>query len=278
MTTASDACDWSIVLFTRGEPARLTRCLAAIRQAGEGRDARVTVLLRGDEREAAALAGRLGGAAPGLRLYALPQGDRANAWNQYVHALRPLAAMHVFVEDHAAIGPEALRSLAAALAVKPMAEAATALPSGGRQVAARRARLRQGGRLHGTLHALRGSFVERLAAEGARLPVGLERIAPVLARWLGDGISVAEEASWQAMPQGFGEGWRRRLQAARARIEEGALAGRESLPEFALPAMRDWLARQAGSGDGFFDWLARRRLALEAIPAPEALRPRPVSV
>ena len=278
MTAATDACDWSIVLFTRGEATRLARCLAAIRRAAEGRDARVTVLLRGSEREAAALAGRLGGAAPGLRLYALPQGDQANAWNQYVHALRPRASMHVFLEDHAEIGPEALQSLAAALAVEPRAEAATALPSEGRDAAARRARLRRGGQLHGTLHALRGRWVEALAAEGMRLPVGLERIHPVLARRLGDRITVAEEASWQPLPQRLGEGWRRRLRAARARIEEAALAGRESLPEFALPLLRDWLARQAGPGEGFFDWLARRRLALEAIPSPEALRPRPVLV
>ncbi len=298
MTTATDACDWSIVLLTRGEAARLARCLAAIRRAAQGRDARVTVLLHGDEPAASALAGRLGGAAAGLRLFALPQGDRANAWNQYVHALRPQAAMHVFIEDHAAIGPEALQALAAALAVEPMAEAATALPSEGRQVAARRARLRQGGQLHGTLHALRGRFVEALAAEGMRLPVGLERIHLVLARRLGDRITVAEEASWQPLPHRFGAGWRRRLRAARARIEEAALEhfqlrrgtpdspetaakqypGRESLPEFALPMLRDWLARQAGPGDGFFDWLARRRLALEAIPSPEALQPRPVLV
>jgi hypothetical protein len=275
MTTATDACDWSIVLITRGEAARLARSLAAIRRAAEGRDARVTVLLLGEERAAAALAGRLGGAV-GCSLYALPQGDRANAWNQYVHALRPRAAMHVFVGDHAAIGAEALHALAAALAAEPMAEAATALPSHGPQVAARRARLRQGGRLHGTLHALRGSFVEGLAAEGLRLPVGLERIGPVLARRLGDRITVAEGASWRPLPQRLGEGWRRRLRAARARIEEAALAGKESLPEFALPALRDWLAGQAGPGDGVFDWLARRRVSLESIPAPEALRPRPV--
>jgi hypothetical protein len=236
----------------------------------------VTVLLHGDEAAAAALAGRLGAAAVGLRLYALPQGDRANAWNQYVHALRPQAAMHVFVEDHAAIGPGALQALAAALAAEPMAEAATALPSRGRQVAARRARLRQGGQLDGALHALRGRFLEALAAEGMRLPVGLGRIHPVLARRLGDRITVAEEASWQPLPHRLGEAWHRRLRAARARIEDAALAGRESLPEFALPVLRDWLARQAGPGGGFFDWLARRRLALEAIPSPEALRPRPV--
>jgi hypothetical protein len=276
MTTATDACDWSLVLFTQGEAARPDRCLAAIRRAAAGRDAQVTVLLRGDEQAAAALAWRLGAAAAGLRLYALPQGDWANAWNQYIHALRPQAAMHVFVEDHAAVGPGALQALAAALAVEPVAEAATALPSAGRQVAARRARLRRGGRLHGTLHALSGRFAEALAAEGFRLPVGLERIRPVLARRLDDRITVAEEASWQPLPQRMGEGWGRRLRAARARIEEAALAGQESLPECALPLLHDWLARQAGPGEGFFDWLARRRLALESLPSPEALRPRPV--
>ncbi|MFC7692477.1 hypothetical protein ACFQY5_25775 [Paeniroseomonas aquatica] len=168
--------DWSIVVLARGEAATLARCLDAIGLAAAGHDAQVTVLLNGPAGAGIAAAERFAaGGGPRLRLFHIPHADRANAWNQYVHGLRPEAAMHVFTDAHAAVTPGTLRSLAAALAEDPSAEAATALPSTGRHAAAMRARLRSGGALHGSLHALRGRFLEDLARRGLRLPVGLGR-------------------------------------------------------------------------------------------------------
>ena len=232
------ACDWSIVVLARAEATALARCLEAIRAAAAGRDAQVTVLLTGSAEASVAVAERFAadafatGGAPRLRVFHIPHADRANAWNQYVHALRPEAAMHVFVEAHAAMGPGALRSLAEALAEHPAAMAATGLPGSGPQAAAVRAGLRSGGQLHGALHALRGEFLDGIARAGLRLPVGLGDIHPVIAGLLGDGIVVAEEASWRGTPlgwfspQGRGAGLAAEAAAGAGGVR-GAGAGRE---------------------------------------------------
>ncbi|RYJ00301.1 MAG: glycosyltransferase family 2 protein [Acetobacteraceae bacterium] len=198
------ACDWSIVVLARSEATALARCLEAIRAAAAGQDAQVTVLLTGSAEASVAMAERFAaGGAPRLRVFHIPHADRANAWNQYVHALKPEAAMHVFVEAHAAMAPGALRSLAAALAEHPAAMAATGLPCSGPRAAAVRAEMRSGGALHGALHALRGEFLDGIAKAGLRLPVGLGEIHPVIAGLLGDRIVVAEEATWRAVPLGW---------------------------------------------------------------------------
>ena len=275
------ASDWSIVVLARGEAATLARCLDAIGLAAAGHDAQVTVLLNGPADAGIAAAERFAaGGGPRLRLFHIPHADRANAWNQYVHGLRPEAAMHVFTDAHAAMTPGALRSLAAALAEDPSAEAATALPSTGRHAAAMRARLRSGGALHGSLHALRGRFLEDLARRGLRLPVGLGEIHPVIAGLLGDRIVVAEEASWRVAPlgrlspEGLRRAWRRGIRQARAQIEAEALAAAGTLPEFAAPLLQDWLNRHPPGAPGLLPWLARRRIARETIPQTESLLPR----
>lgn len=283
------ACDWSIVVLARSEAAALARCLAAIRVAAAGQDAQVTVLLTGRAEASVAVAeGFAAAGGPRLRVFHIPHADRANAWNQYVHALRPEAAMHVFVEAHAAMAPEALRSLAAALAEHPASMAATGLPCSGPRAAAVRAGLRRGGQLHGALHALRGEFLDGIAKAGLRLPVGLGEIHPVIAGLLGagllgEGIVVAEEAGWRAAPlnwfspQSAVRAWRRRLRQARAGFEAEALAGVEPLPETAAPLLRDWLAGRPRPS-GFFPWLASRRLAREGTPAYGDLLPRRVAL
>lgn len=282
---ASDT--WSVVVLARGEAASLARCLEAISTAAAGHDTQVTLLLNGAVDASLAVAeafAAAGGARPRLRLFHIPHGDRANAWNHYLHELRPAAAMHVFVDAHAAMTPGALRALAATLAEHPAAEAATALPSTGRRVAAQRAALRSGGALHGSLHALRGRCLERLAAEGLRLPVGLREIHPVIAGLLGDRIVVAEEAGWRMAPlarfspEGLRRAWRRRIREARAPLEAAALAGAlaagQEMPAFAAPMLRDWLAGGAARSGGLFGWLARQRLKREATPAYGDLLPR----
>ena len=283
------ACDWSIVVLARAEAAALARCLEAIRAAAAGRDAQVTVLLTGSAEASVAVAERFAadafapGGAPRLRVFHIPHADRANAWNQYVHALRPEAAMHVFVEAHAAMSPGALRSLAEALAEHPAAMAATGLPGSGPQAAAVRAGLRSGGRLHGALHALRGEFLDGIARAGLRLPVGLGEIHPVIAGLLGDRIVVAEEASWRGTPlgwfspKGVARAWRRKLRQARAGFEVQALAEAGALPETAAPLLRDWLAARPRP-PGFFPWLASRRLAGEVTPAYGDLLPRRIAL
>jgi hypothetical protein len=111
--------------------------------------------------------------SPRLRVVEIPLGDKANAWNHYVHTLAIAADMHVFVDGDVQVEPGALPALAAALAEVPTANAAGALPTTGRDREAWRVRMLAHGTLAGGLYALPGAFVERIRQRAIRLPQGL---------------------------------------------------------------------------------------------------------
>ncbi len=297
---------WSVGVFGRNEASRIGACLHAITEAGRQAGARlhVTVLLNGTTDDSPALA------AAALRrhgldgaVYQVPHGCKSHALNLFLHELRQPAALHVCIDAYAEILPDALRHLAAQLDAAPQALAAAAVPSCGRSAAAlRQGMLRYPG-LHGSLFALRGSVVERLAAAGLRLPVGLYRGDGLLGamlmhdldaarhEWNPGRIAVAPAASWTTPP---GQPWRlrdlrrhlhRMLRQGRGRLESAALrhaiyqgGGFAALPAEADALVRDWVAadpaaRRPRPWRDPFAWLAYRRLRQAASPSPESLRP-----
>lgn len=297
----------SVAIFGRDEAAHIGGCLRALAQAGAVAKARlqVTVMLNGT-RDASADAARAAIAKSGMEacLYVIEHGDKTNAINQYLHMLRPDAALHVFVDAYAAVLPDALKRLAEALEAHPAALAAAAMPSQGRSAQTmRREMLRHPG-LHGSLFALRGSFVSRLAQAGIRMPVGLYRGDGLLGAmvmhdqdaasggWLHERLVLVPEASWTT--PGW-QPWRwqdvrrhlhRMLRQGRARLEWAALRPLIYRDGFAaLPADAAGMVRE-GFGPGRphcappvwrdpFAALALARIRQSGpSPAPEALLPR----
>jgi hypothetical protein len=217
------------------------------------------VILNGTADGSAATVRRFAAAsAIPLRLFDIRFADKSNAWNQYVHALAPAAALHVFVDAYARVTPGAIRALAAALAGEPFANVAAALPSCGRSAPAQRAQMWRSPALHGSLHALRGSFLDRVRAAGIRLPVGLYRGDGLIGSlavhdldakanpWNTARIALAEEATWHVTPlsplrpRDLRRLWNRRIQQARGRFEDVALRERIYRDNFsALPSFAD---------------------------------------
>jgi hypothetical protein len=295
----------SIAVFARNEAASLPGCLAALDAALEGLEASITVVLNGTtDGSAAAVAGFAAASRHPLRLFDISFADKSNAWNQYVHALAPPAALHVFVDASATVTPGAIRALAAALAENPFAQAAAALPSCGRSAPAQRAQMRRSPSLHGSLHALRGDFLARIRAAGIRLPVGLYRgdgligslvvhdLDALATPWNTDRIALAEEATWRVAPlsplrpRDLRRLWNRRIQQARGHFEDLALKeciytdNFTGLPLFADRMVAVWLKRnpEAVSGRAIFPRLARTRLANPRTPSAVSLEPTVVPV
>lgn len=234
----------SVAIFGRDEAPHIGACLRALAIAGAAVKAplQVTVLLNGTrDGSAAAAAAAIAESGLEARLYSIAHGDKANAINQYLHALRPRAALHVFVDAYAAVRPDALAWLSARLSAHPLAQAAAAMPSRGRSATAMRLEMQRHPGLHGSLFALRGSFVERLSAAGIRLPIGLYRGDGLLGAmvmhdqdaagggWLTERLLLVPEASWTA-PAWQPWRWRdvrrhlqRKLRQGRARLEWAAL-------------------------------------------------------
>ncbi|WP_431268584.1 hypothetical protein [Dankookia sp. P2] len=234
-----------------------------------------------------------------VRLFDIRFGDKSNAWNQYVHALAPAASMHVFVDGYAMVTPGAIRALAGALADNPQAHAAAALPSSGRSAPAQRAAMRRSPSLHGSLHALRGGFLDRIRAAGIRLPVGLYRgdglvgslvvhdLDALADPWDTSRIALAEAATWKVAPlsllrpRDLRRLWNRRVQQARGSFEDAALkswiysANFTGLPSFADCMLAEWLKADPAAlrGRTPFPRLAHARLAIPRAPSADLLEP-----
>ncbi len=168
---------WSIAVFTRTEGPALRNFLASLRAAAGLHPFRVTVLANGcnsaDEQAIRLLANEF----EHVRVAMLAIGDKANAWNHYVHDLAPHCdglgqSTHFFTDGDVTLEPNALVALANALRSAPDAVAAGAMPASGRDRDAWRARMAANGILAGGLYALRGSFLQRVRQRGIRMPAG----------------------------------------------------------------------------------------------------------
>jgi glycosyltransferase involved in cell wall biosynthesis len=254
------------VVFARNEAAAIGPCLRALARAGDGADLELCVVLNGStDASAANAAAALRGAGQRGRIWSIAEPDKANAINQFIHALRPPAEACFFVDAYAEVAPDALAWLHAALAAHPAAQAAAALPSTGLSARRlRRAMLRQPG-LHGSLFALRGSFLDRMAAQGLRLPLGFYRgdgligslvlhdLDAMAGGWREDRLVLEPRATWRVMPgrpwrlTDLQRHWRRLIQQGRARLQWPAVraaiypGGFAALPEDADAHVLRWI-------------------------------------
>lgn len=175
-----------------------------------------------------------------VKVWLIRQGDKAHAWNEYVHRIWTPGTTAFFLDAYAEPRSDAFIHLEQALA-RPDAVAASGVPSCGRSARAlREAMIREGG-FHGNMHALSASTMARLRAMGFRLPLGLYRtdsmigavlrfnFDPANNRWYQHRIAVAAEATWDVhdnetlnLKNVLGQ-FKRRLRQARGQIENRAM-------------------------------------------------------
>jgi hypothetical protein len=167
--------EWNIAVFCQNEAARIGQCIASIAAAIGSHRALVTVIVNGSTDDSAAVAWQAARAhGVPIAIWRIPHGDKANAIDQFLYKLRVPAQVYFFVDAYVKIGPRALEGLAASLAARPAAVAATGVAINGRTMLRHtRETLEVGGKLHGQLHALRPEFVDRMVGQGIALPIGL---------------------------------------------------------------------------------------------------------
>jgi hypothetical protein len=301
VTKARGTAQWSIIVIARNEASRLTGCLDRIAREAAGVDACITVILNGcgdDSRQ------RVNHFASTINLpfaaYEIAFADKSNAWNQYIHVSAPVATHHLFVDGYAWIAPGSLTAFAEALDAADHAHAATGVPSAGRSAASQRRALRDQGGLHGSLHVLRGSFVERIRATDTYLPIGLYRGDGLIGSfcmhdldtatpWDKSRVAVAEAATWGLPSPTIGDVprfLRRRINQARGRMENAAIraaiypGGYAALPRYADDMI---LGHLAGAGAGAIPGDITARIAVRRLNPPRRpglaeteLRPLPV--
>ncbi len=289
---------WSIVVISLAGEASLPDCLSAVSAAARGCDARLTVLLNGRAAQSLdATAERVRTLPIPAACFHIPFADKSNAWNQYMHGLAPEAAVHIFVDGYASVAPDAFAALARALDHDPYARAAAALPTTGRSAAVLRTRMRSNHYLHGSLHALRGSFVQ-CVKNRLHQPVGLYRGDGLVTsmvmhdgnalenRWDPARIVLAEGATWMTNPptlRDLPRHARRRVNQVRGRWENAAIrkiiyaADFTCLPRYADEMLCAYLATEPAARPGLLDLpgrIALRQLRQPRIPTDPELVPQ----
>jgi glycosyltransferase involved in cell wall biosynthesis len=164
----------SVAVFAYNEEATITACLDALGGLAREADLQVHVLINGctDGTERVVRAYRPRGFA--LRPVVIARGDKANAWNTYVHEIAPLDAVaHVFTDGDMIAAPDSVAGFLERFAAEPEANGCAGLPVSGRSRDAFRTKLIRNREMAGNLYALRDRAVAAFRQRGLRLPFGM---------------------------------------------------------------------------------------------------------
>jgi hypothetical protein len=301
--------NWSLAMFTAREtPKMLMRSVAAVLKAAPP-GLTIDILANGNPKLGNALSNAIcqhpvlpDGVV--LRLWHIPHGDKANAWNQYLHQIWRGQTLTFFVDGYVRPLPDALRLLGNAVMGSDHAHGGSGVPTVGHSAAVLRASMLKNGGIHGNLCCMKGSFISRIKQRGIRLPVGLYRTDSMMGTMLACDLGAAprgwdiarllvhSEATWDMDDLVWWRAsstyiyWSRRMRQARGDLEIQAFkdffAKREGAPEL-LPAtahemVMDWVQRCPERAQTTLRrhplrlW-AMRRLARELPPARQDLLP-----
>lgn len=212
----SDTTSWAVAIIASRErvDTLISTVLASLDATPE--TTLTDVLVNGNAALAqnmAVWAASAGPAGRHIRIWSISQGDKAHAWNEYVHRIWPAGRTVFFLDGYARPRPDGLRRLANSLARQPDAFGATGVPSSGRSAPTLRAAMLKTGGFHGNMHAIPVHAMNGLRAAGFRLPLGLYRtdsmigavlmfaLDPTTQQWQPTRIIVNGEATWDVPGQ-----------------------------------------------------------------------------
>ncbi len=288
--------DWNVAVYCANEAARLQGCLDSILAALTGRRALVTVILNGSRDGSLNIACAAARAGKPVEVFQIAATDKSNAINQFYHALRSPARAYAGVDGYVFVGPNSFMAMEQRLATDSHALAVTGVATSGRTMRlATEATLAEGGRLHGQLHALRPTFLDRMAARGIRLPIGLYRgdgllgsmaahdLDPLANPWDNSRVPGVADATYAIQvlspfkPRDLRRQFSRKVRQMRGTIENAAIksiiyrAGYEGLPRNADDMILEHLVAHGSptvpAMDYVFQQLAIRHAKRAARPA-----------
>lgn len=280
----------------------LLRTLKAAKIAAAG-SAAIDVLVNGNNQLALALANHLDSSelaheAFPIRVWDIAVGDKANAWNQYIHQIWAGESIAFFIDGYVRLNPNSIRLLGEAIDNQAEVLGGTGVPNGGLVTNALHTSPTPENGFHGNFCCIKGTALEQIRRRKIFLPFGLYRVDslmgalltlgldPVSNVWVGSRIHVHPEASWQTDTRRW---WRmsdlraqvkRIFRQSRGVLENLAirdhLRTRKQPPELMLPTasevILDWIQRCPAQANSVLRYnpLARRALAEIKLSAAKA--------
>ena len=198
-----DAAPWPVMVLAYNEELHIVECLDSIFAADPSRRFEIFVMANGCTDRTEELVEEYSRRRPEVHLVSIAMGDKCNAWNIFIHETVPsLCAgrdVYFFMDGDATAASGTFTAMAMALATNTSANAASAVPFSGRNAARDRQKMLEEHALVANLYSLRGSFVDRLRAQGVRIPLKLE----------GDDGLIGAFVKWDLKPESNGTDDRR---------------------------------------------------------------------
>ena len=273
---------WPVAVFAHNEARNIVACLDSL-QAAANHPLECFVLANACTDRTEGLVREYGASYPNVHLVSITLGDKANAWNVFVHEIAPDTAMqYFFIDGDVRATAGAFDAMAQALSQQPQANGVSALPKSGRGVAAFQRDMLKDTGVAGNLYGLRGTFVERIRAQSIKMPIGTIGEDALMGamlkwdlrgdtRWDNSKVTVAQEAGFEFdsvspwLPREWRKYFRRRVRYS-VRGYQNKMLGRAIQPAgfVALPReVRDLYPRypellklEWRGLDTLFDWLA----------------------
>ena len=190
----SNSFDWAVAVFAAREASdELLLTINAVKDAAAQCPAVIDVLVNGNQRLANDISELLTRqksltSSSVVRVWSIVLGDKAHAWNQYVHRVWPGAKMSFFVDGYVRLNADALRLLDEGVTAHPCALGGTGTPTTGRTAENLRQQMVTEGGLHGNFFALTQATMNQLRECNVHLPLGLYRTDSTLGAALAFGL------------------------------------------------------------------------------------------
>lgn len=277
---------WPVAVFAHNEARNIVACLDSL-QAAASQPVECHVLANACTDRTEALVREYATRHPNVHLVPIDLGDKANAWNVFVHEVAARGVPYCFfIDGDVRATPGSLDVMARVLAQHPQANGVSALPVSGRGVAAFRHDMLRDHGVAGNLYGLRGAFVERIRSQAINMPIGTIGEDALMGamlkwdlrgdtRWDNGRVTVAEAAGFEFdpvspwLPREWKKYFRRRVRYSVRGFQNRMLgraiqpAGFEALPRQVrdlYPRYPDVLVLEWRGLDTLFDWLAIREI------------------
>lgn len=192
MTTAA-ANRWALAIFAARESVAELRASVQAVIAAARMPLVIDVLINGNPSLASDFAKALPGTvrltgAVEVRIWYLPFGDKAHAWNEYFHQIWSGEPLAFFMDGYVRPRPDAIELLGGTVLADAMALGGSGTPDMGRTSRQLRAAMLADGGMHGNFCCIKGAVILQMKDRKIKLPLGLYRTDGLVGALLAFGL------------------------------------------------------------------------------------------